>query len=338
MSLSITTEKNRNFLRLKIKYKIKIIHIFVMVEEYVNRLVDDLDSIKYTSEPIQLDLVLEGGVFNGSYLVGALYFLREMERRKYIKINRISGCSIGSVLAFLYLINGLDSSADLYDEVYKKIKQTYSLECVKDLKKMLQDAIKKNEDVCKIVNNKLFITYHDISKQTKPVKSVFRDIDDIIDNIIRSCFVPLLIDGNLTYKKKYIDGIIPFVFEPNPEATLTKILYLNICGYDRFTHIFNVKNEASNFHRMMTGVLDVHHFYIKQQNNNMCSYVDEFSIKHNITYKIKQTLEKIIVLYINILVYLQSIVPCFCYDTFLYKFIYKIANDFCKMFIETYCI
>lgn len=309
-----------------------------MIQEYVNRLVNDLDSIQSTSEPIQIDLVLEGSVFNGSYIVGALYFLREMENRKYIKINRISGCSIGSILAFLYLIDGLDSSADLYHDIYKKIKQTNNLECVKDLKVLLHDIIKKNDDVCKLVNNRLFITYHDLSKQTKPVKSVFRDIDDIIDTIIRSCFVPLLIDGNLTYKNKYIDGIIPFVFEPNKEANSNKILYLNICGYDRFTHIFNVKNESSNFHRMMTGVLDVHHFYIKQQNNNMCSYVDEFSIKHNITYAIKRTFEKMIVLYINILVYLQSIIPAYCYDTFICKFIYKTAKDFCKMFIETYCI
>uniref|UniRef100_A0A6C0E490 PNPLA domain-containing protein n=1 Tax=viral metagenome TaxID=1070528 RepID=A0A6C0E490_9ZZZZ len=309
-----------------------------MIQEYVNRLVNDVDNLQSTSDPIQIDLILEGGVFNGSYLVGALYFLREMENRKYIKINRISGCSIGSVLAFLYLINGLDSSADLYDKVYKKIKQTNTLECVKDLKTMLHDLIDKKEDICKIVNNRLFITYHNLSKQTKPVKSVFRDIDDIIDTIIRSCFVPLLIDGNLTYKKKYIDGIIPFVFEPNTDHGLNKILYLNICGYDRFTHIFNVKNESSNFHRMMTGVLDVHDFYIKQQNNNMCSYVDEFSIKHNITYAIKRTLEKIIVFFINILVYLQGIVPAYCYDTFICKFIYKTAKDFCKMYIETYCI
>ena len=308
-----------------------------MIEEYVNRLVDDLGSIQSTSEPIQLDLVLEGGVFNGSYLVGALYFLRELERRKYIKINRISGCSVGSILAFLYLIGSLDSSADLYDEIYKKIKQTHSLECVKDLKVLLHDIMKKNDDVCNIVNNRLFITYHDLSKQTKPVKSVFRDIDDIIDKIIRSCFVPILIDGNLTYKNKYIDGIIPFVFESEP-ITTNKMLYLNISGYDRFSHIFNIKNEASNFHRMLIGVLDVHHFYIKQQNNNMCSYVDEFSIKHNITYKIKLAIERIIVLYMNILIYLQSIVPSYCYDTFVFKFIYKIAKDFCKMYIETYCI
>ena len=148
----------------------------------------------------------------------------------------------------------------------------------------------------------MFITYHNLSKETKPVKSVYRDIDDIIDTIIRSCFVPLLIDGNLTYKNKYIDGIFPFVFDNTKQNnTQNKILYLNICGYDRFGDIFNIKNETSNFHRMMTGVLDVHHFYIKQQNNNMCSYVDEFSIKHNITHKIKLLLERVIIIYINIL-------------------------------------
>ena len=310
-----------------------------MIQEYVNRLVNDLDSIQTKTETIQIDLILEGGIFNGSYLIGSLYFLREMEQRNHIKINRISGCSVGSLLAFLYLINGLDSSEALYIDIYNKIKQTHTLEWVKDLKTMLHDTINKKEDICTIVNNRLFITYHNLNKQTKPVKSVYRDIDDIIDTIIRSCFVPMLIDGNLTYKNKYIDGIFPFVFDNTKQHnTQNKILYLNICGYDRFGDIFNIKNETSNFHRMMTGVLDVHHFYIKQQNNNMCSYVDEFSIKHNITHKIKLLLERVIIIYINILVYLQSVVPVYCYDTFLCKFIYKTAKEFCKMYIETYCI
>jgi predicted acylesterase/phospholipase RssA len=59
--------------------------------------------------------VLDGGVFNGSYHVGALYFLKEMERRNYIKINRISGCSVGSIVAFLYYIDSLDLMPKLYE-------------------------------------------------------------------------------------------------------------------------------------------------------------------------------------------------------------------------------
>ena len=61
-----------------------------MMNEFVVKLIDNLpDSIKNAKEPLVLDLVLDGGAFNGSYLVGALYFLKEMEKRKYVKINRI---------------------------------------------------------------------------------------------------------------------------------------------------------------------------------------------------------------------------------------------------------
>ena len=57
-----------------------------MIHEYVIKLIDNLpDDIKNVPEPVVIDLVLDGGVFNGSYLVGALYFLKEMEKRKYIK-------------------------------------------------------------------------------------------------------------------------------------------------------------------------------------------------------------------------------------------------------------
>ena len=87
-----------------------------MINEYVNKLIENLpENIKNRVEPEEIDLLLDGGVFNGSYHVGALYFLKEMEKRKYIKINRISGCSAGSIVAFLYFIDGLDLMPKLYD-------------------------------------------------------------------------------------------------------------------------------------------------------------------------------------------------------------------------------
>jgi hypothetical protein len=77
-----------------------------MINEYVIKLIENLpDDIKNVKEPIKIDLVLDGGLFNGSYQVGALYFLKEMENRKYIKIERISGCSVGSIVG-LYVIEG----------------------------------------------------------------------------------------------------------------------------------------------------------------------------------------------------------------------------------------
>ena len=36
-----------------------------------------------------IDLVLDSGFFNGSYLIGALYFLKELEYKKILKIHKI---------------------------------------------------------------------------------------------------------------------------------------------------------------------------------------------------------------------------------------------------------
>ena len=97
-----------------------------MIQEYVNKLIENLpDDIKNGENPLHIDLVLDGGVFNGSYLVGALYFLKEMEKRNYIKIERISGCSVGSIVAFLYYIDGLHLMHKLYDIVNKDFRETY---------------------------------------------------------------------------------------------------------------------------------------------------------------------------------------------------------------------
>ena len=58
--------------------------------------------------PLELDIVLEGGGFNGSFELGALYFLKELEAQKYTSVDRISGASIGSLLGLCYLTNNLD--------------------------------------------------------------------------------------------------------------------------------------------------------------------------------------------------------------------------------------
>jgi len=75
-----------------------------MINQYITRLVDNLpDDFKERKTPLRIDLVLDGGLFNGSYLIGALQFLKELERRKYIRVDRISGASIGSIVGLAYL-------------------------------------------------------------------------------------------------------------------------------------------------------------------------------------------------------------------------------------------
>lgn len=137
-----------------------------MIQQYVNKLMDNLpDYIKNTDNPLRIDIVLDGGVFNGSYLAGALIFLKEMEKRKYIIVERISGCSIGSIVGFLYTMDRLDLITNLYEEFNKEFKETYSLNIIKYIKNSL--IVLSNEENLKKINNKLYITYYNIIKGSK---------------------------------------------------------------------------------------------------------------------------------------------------------------------------
>ena len=247
-----------------------------MIKDYVIKLIENLpDDLKNSKTPLRLDLVLDGGMFNGSYLVGALYFLKEMEKRNYITIERISGCSIGSAVAILYFIDALDMMSPLYDIVKKEFKNGYKLPTIKELKIHLKDRIPSN--ICEKVNGKLYICYNNIKKGKKMIKSSYKDIDEIFDTIIKSSFIPYLIDGNFLYDNKYIDGMNPYIF--NNESG-KKILYLDLYGYDKIGNLLNVKNENSNFHRILSGLLDIHNFYIKQSDTQMCSYVNDWSVNN----------------------------------------------------------
>jgi hypothetical protein len=305
-----------------------------MINDYVIKLIENLpDDLKNSKTPLRLDLVLDGGIFNGSYLVGALYFLKEMEKRNYVKIERISGCSIGSVVAFLYYIDSLDMMTTLYQEVTNEFKQQYKLPLIKDLKKYLSHRIP--DDICKKVNDKLYICYNNIKKNSKKVKSHYKDVDEIMNTIIKSSFVPYLIDGEILYENKYIDGINPYIFDIEKDK---KILHLDLFGYDKINNLLNVKNEKTNYHRILSGLLDIHNFYIKQSNTQMCSYINDWSITNKGFNYLKIIIEKLCIYIIYFLLYIKTKIPDEFENTFIYKILSKISNDVFIIILETYCL
>jgi len=320
-----------------IRYNKKIIillHNNQMINEYVIKLIENLpDDLKNAKTPLRLDLVLDGGIFNGSYLVGAMYFLKEMEKRNYIKIERISGCSVGSIVAFLYYIDSLDMMSELYSMVTDDFKKNYKLTVIKELKKYLSNRIPN--DICKKINGKLYICYNNIKKGTKKVKSHYKNIDDLINTIIKSSFLPYLIDGEILYENKYIDGINPYIFDIENNK---KILYLDLFGYDKIGNIINVKNEKTNYHRVLFGLLDIHSFYIKQSNTQMCSYVNDWSVTNKIFNYSKIGIEKFCIYITYFAIYIKTVIPQEFEQTIVYKILSKIIQDICIIMLETYCL
>ena len=106
-------------------------------------------------------------------------------------------------------------------------------------------------------------------------------IFNIVNTIIKSCYIPFLIDGNVLYKNKYVDGINPHVFK---EQNKRPILHLDLFGYDKVKYLINIKNEKTNFHRILSGLLDIHNFYIKQTDTDMCSYINKRSLTNKFHY------------------------------------------------------
>jgi hypothetical protein len=302
-----------------------------MIDEYVNKFIDNLPE---TSRKFQrIDLVLDGGLFNGSYLVGALYFLKEMERRKYIKIDRISGCSVGSIVSFLYFIDALDLMPKLYEIINHDFKNNLNLNSIKMLKTYLKERIP--HDICSKVNNKLFICYNDIKKCKKVVKSTYKSIDEIIETIIKSCYIPLLIDNNILYKNKYIDGVNAFIFK---KENSKKVLHMELLSYDKFFYALNIKNEKTNFHRILSGLLDIHSFFIKNSKTTMCTYVEDWNIINKCNHNIKLLFETIIVYIIYLIDYVKIYISDDIKDTLIVKIISKISFDIFSIILESYCL
>lgn len=302
------------------------------MEDYTTKFINNLpDHLINTTLPLRIDLVLEGGLFNGSYHAGVLFFLKEMEKRNIVKIERISGASIGALMGFLYFSNNLNMIHDLYDLLYTTFKKTHCLKFIKQLNKILGEKLPEN--MCELVNKRLYISYYNVISGNKYVKKKYKNKDLLINTIIKSCFVPGLIDGNILYKKKYIDGFTPYIFKHVKDK---RILYVDLFGHDKLTHFFDIKNEKSNDHRVLMGLLDIHHFFIKHQSTSMCSYVDNWNITHQFSYYLKQFCEKLFIYIIIIILHIKQMIPLnIKSSTIIYK---KISTTISKIMSDMFVL
>ena len=146
-----------------------------MLESCIENLVKNLPK---TEKSQNIDLVLEGGAFNGSYQLGALMFLKEMEEKKRISIHRISGCSIGALGACLFLLDRLDLGFAFYDITSQEFKTELLLTKVIEFIERNIDTIDQNI-FDKLSKNKLFISYFDLQQNKQIIQNEFIAKDDL---------------------------------------------------------------------------------------------------------------------------------------------------------------
>ena len=233
-----------------------------------------------------IDLIISGGAFNVSYLVGCLYFIHEMREKGLIVINKISTCSASSLLGLLFLIDKVELFENTLYELsvtsFKKNKHViFDDESLASILNIIEKELPEN--VLSIVNHRLFITYYDVIECKQVIKSSYTDVSDIFNTIKRSCFIPYITMDKLLEDKKYVDGGTPYIFDKEEG---TKRLYINLCGVDKILDSIIIKKDKINTHRILNGILDIHDFFFKCKKTSMCSYVDNWSIIRKVEFKL----------------------------------------------------
>jgi hypothetical protein len=295
-------------------------------------LIDELPSKitnKYNNN--KLNLVLEGGLFNGSYLTGCLFYLKELQNRNYIKINKISGCSIGSLIALLYFIEDEEIILNIYKLAYNHFKENYNVNIFNKIFEILDIHLPLN--ILNLIQNKVYITYYNVKTSKQVVKSKYKTLNDLFESIRRSCSFPYVVDNNIFYKNKYVDGFSPFIF---PKKNNCKTLYLNLHHYNKISGMISVKNENTNIPRVLEGVIEIHIFFNNETPTSICSFVNDWTKIDYLTYYVLLLVIKVFVFLLNKVYIIKKLLKSSKINN---KFnINKLGHQYYKYLLNCYCI
>ena len=299
----------------------------MLMREYIKALIENVDTKKILKE---FNLIFDGGVFNCGFAVGISMYIKELENQKYIKINKISGCSSGALVA-LWFIRGCKESGIPY---FEKIMQTFKKEFnFQELKNSAHEYVKtlfikdkndKNdneyEDVS-VLNDKLFINYYDTTTNKQIIVSNFNTIEHLTQCLMRSCFIPYIIDGNARCDEHYIDGVVPHIFnDEHCESLFIKLLTLKKCP-----RAFFLKNENNIHFRLLTGVTDANDFFIIGK-SDMCCYVKNMSFYDVLILRGREILFIGIISIIEWIVFIKMYIPENIKNSLMYNRIFQISK------------
>jgi hypothetical protein len=294
------------------------------MDQYAAKLIENLPPLP---QKLKLDLVLDGGTFNGSYLVGGLYFLREMEKRNMIYVDKISGCSIGAFVAFAYFTNRLDIVDEFVCCALNDFRTSFHFKKV--IAKLRELTLEPNE--YQALNKRLFITFYNIRNQKKVVRSKYKSNEDVIECIIKSSFLPYVMTGSLAYDKRFIDGFSPYFFRETKEK---QVLFMNLLSFHKLVNVFVIKNENNSYARMLTGLLDVQNFFISQSATPMCSFVSQWSLVDKGKYLFRRFIERIVVFIFALWREVDSNYS----SHVLFQFMQTLSKETYQLLLKNYCL
>jgi hypothetical protein len=264
---------------------------------YVNTLVNNINSEKI---PDEIDVIFDGGLFNGFIGYGTSVYINELQKQKKTKVVRVSGCSVGSVLALLYIVNA-EKELDIdINNIFKKeingFKENFNFsENVKILRELVYLLFE--DDNLNMLNDRLYISYYDMKKIEKKIVHNFKNRDHLIECLIKSTHIPFISNNNFKYKKKYVDGLTPYIFRDNARPSL----HIMLITFKNLSRIFFNSNEVNANSRIISGLADADEFFTCGK-SNMCSYIKEWNYKRYLFIRVRELVCFFIIWFIEILI------------------------------------
>ncbi len=289
---------------------------------YVNTLVKNVDTEKI---PKEMDLIFDGGVFNGFIGYGFSMYLNELEKQKKTKIVRVSGCSIGSLLALLYIVNSNKNIDIDVNKIFKNItnefKKNFNFsENEKQIKNIVYSIFE--DDDLSILKDRLYICYYDMENVEKKVIHNYKNRDHLIECIMKSSHIPFISSKDFKYKNKYIDGMTPFIFRDNERPSL----HVMLITLKNISRIFFNSNEVNANSRIISGVADADEFFTCGK-SNMCSYVKKWNNNRYLFIRGRELCSFILIWLIELFIIITKYVPNFITQTTIFCGLKHIFNE-----------
>lgn len=301
------SNNNNNTIKLKNNNKI---HINInLLNQYINALLVNVNSKKI---PKNVNLIFDSGAVNGLLGVGAALYINHLQKKEYLNVNKVSGCSIGSIIAVWYLCGCPDLIYDYLDDLfnYYKINKNFFI-----YEKIITESIYKlfHNDDLSILNNVLYINYRDTKKHNQCIVSNFSSRDHLIETILKSSHIPYITNNVYKLNDCYIDGISPYIFKTgNSEC---KNIFIKLIDLYNPLQSVNIKNEKNIYTRLINGVSKTNDFFINND-TTLCMYTTCF-IKMQLY--IRKLFVLFIVLVIDYIIILNNNLPHCAKSCILYN-------------------
>jgi hypothetical protein len=290
----------------------------------INNLIKELvQNVNTNNIPKKIDLVLDGGAFNGAFQLGALLYLKELERNKIIEIDKVSGVSIGALLGVAYILDKLDIAVQYFNETLHFFKNEGSLKNTSNILNKFVVNEMKEDDYSKL-NDKMYITYYNNKNKTQIIKSTYKNNEDVEFTMNKSSFIPYLM-GSTTYKDKFVDGAFPHIFKFSKSK---KILFLYLSSYSKIKFLIKTKDEETLHGRIIDGIFDVNKFFNKNKRTDMCSYIEDWNIIDFTQFRLREIIFVVLLFLMDTLRYIKNKIPEFIIESNQYSRILTIFQQY----------